>query len=82
MSVFKQIAQSIGSLGDPVELPTLEKAEELFKSVTIGKSIPAFKEVFQLFRFGKEPENFEQLEVKNVIKEAFFQGSVHFNKPV
>lgn len=77
-SIYTQISKSIGWQGEPIDLPTLEDAEKLFKAVTEQQSTEAFRKVFKFYRFAKSPENYAQEEVSSLIHEAFTSGSKFF----
>ena len=79
-SIYTQVSKSIGYESEPIDLPTLLEAEELYKEVVTGLSEQAFTKVFKLHRFGKSPENYEQQEIQNVITAAFTEGSKYFRQ--
>lgn len=77
-SVYTRISKSIGFQGDPIDLPSLEEANELYKAVVIDKSSEAFTKVFRFYRFGKQAETFAEAEVSEMINDTFNRGSKHF----
>ncbi|WP_367867874.1 hypothetical protein [Pedobacter sp. WC2423] len=77
-SIYTEISKSIGLQGDPIDLPNKEEAERLHKAVTEDKCADAFKEVFKLYRFGKQAEIFAEQEISSLIYDAFYTGSKHF----
>lgn len=77
-SEYTKISKSIGLEGKPIDLPTLQKAENLHNKVMNDRSVEAFREVFRLYRFGRSPESFSEEEVSNQITSTFCEGGKFF----
>lgn len=77
-SDYTKISKELGTQGAPIDLPDLPEAERLYKKVTEDLHLPAFRHVFNYYRFGKSPQNFAETEVAELINEAFRIGAKHF----
>lgn len=77
-STYTKISKSIGTQGEPIDLPTMEEAEKLFKAIKDDQSVEAFTTVFKLNRFGKSPKSYAEEEVSSLIYDAFCLGSKLF----
>lgn len=76
-SVYTRISKQIGVTGNPIPLPSKEKAQLLSDQVQLA-DIDAFRDIFRYYRFGDNPKNDEERDVLNIICEAFNYGAKLF----
>ncbi len=78
MSVYTATSKRVGWDEKKVDLPTMQRAQELLVLVRDNKDQEAFYEVFNIHRHCESPTTDEGHAILNIICESYQEGQKHF----
>lgn len=79
-SLYTKASKTIGWDQKKIPVPTVEKANNLYKRVVDKKEYEAFVEVFGIYRFAPSANGHEQTEAAYTIHMAFKTTQGYFRK--